>query len=185
MTRATCNSPDASRSSPRLLMRRVRMQRAPTASSRSRLRTIAPRERDSLAAVDTGECLAAHSAVSLRAADGCIRRMMRKRAGARLTAGAALLLSSGIRLLVRHALNCLSPRSGRVDSPDDAHAGRREPDVRRRAAAFLGHQTAGSPRTEQLRLVAASPGCDNALIGVDSAIVLGIDRRFAAGATTR
>jgi len=29
--------------------------------------------------------------------------MMRKRAGARLTSGAALLLSSGIRLLVRHA----------------------------------------------------------------------------------
>ena len=45
-----------------------------------------------------------------------------------------------------HALNCLSPRSGRVDSPEDAQAGRREADVRRRAAAFLGHQTAGSPR---------------------------------------
>lgn len=41
------------------------------------------------------------------------------------------------------------------------------------------------PRTELLRLVAASPGCDGALIGVDLAIVLGIDRRFAAGATTR
>jgi hypothetical protein len=66
---------------------------------------IAWRERDSLAAVDTDECLAAHSAVSLRAADGCIPR-------------------------------------------DDAQAGRREPDVRRRAAAFLGHQTAGSPPSE-------------------------------------
>ena len=67
------------------------------------MRVMASRERDSLAAVDTGECLAAHSAVSLRAADGCIPRMMRKRAGASRTSGAALLLSSGIRLLVRHA----------------------------------------------------------------------------------
>jgi hypothetical protein len=43
-----------------------------------------------------------HSAVSPRAADGCIVWMMRKPNGARLTSDAALLLLLGIGLLVRH-----------------------------------------------------------------------------------
>jgi hypothetical protein len=52
--------------------------------------------------------LATHSDVSPRAADGCIARMMRKPDGARLTSDAALLLSSGVGLLVRHALSNLA-----------------------------------------------------------------------------
>ena len=48
-------------------------------------------------------------------------------------------------LLQRHALSGLAARGGRLHRPDDARAERREADVRRRAAAFLGHPTAGSP----------------------------------------
>ena len=46
-----------------------------------------------------------------------------------------------------HALSCLAARGGRLHRPDDAQAERREVDVRRRAAAFVGHRAAGLPRT--------------------------------------
>jgi FG-GAP-like repeat/ASPIC and UnbV len=45
----------------------------------------------------------------------------------------------------RHALSCLAARGGRLHRPDDAQAERREADVRRRAAASLGHPAAGLP----------------------------------------
>jgi hypothetical protein len=48
------------------------------------------------------EWFATHSAVSPHAADGCIARMMRKPHAARLASDAALLLLSGVGLLVCH-----------------------------------------------------------------------------------
>ena len=44
-----------------------------------------------------------------------------------------------------HTLSRLAARGGRLDSPDDAQADRREADVRRRAAAFVGRRAAGLP----------------------------------------
>ena len=47
---------------------------------------------------------------------------------------------------LRQALSCVAARGGRLHSPDDAQVEPREADVRRRAAAFVGHRAAGSPR---------------------------------------
>ena len=69
----------------------------------ARLRRCRSRDRICLLiAVQAGERLATHSAVSPGAADGCFARMMGKPTGARLTADGALLLSWGVVLLVRH-----------------------------------------------------------------------------------
>ena len=45
-----------------------------------------------------------------------------------------------------HALSCLAARGGRLHRPENAEVEPREADVRRRAAAFVGHRAAGLPR---------------------------------------
>ncbi len=51
------------------------------------------------------------------------------------------------------AHSAVSPRSaGRPHRPDDPQAEPRDPDRRRRTAAFIGHDTAGSPRMRSSQL---------------------------------
>ena len=57
-----------------------------------------------------------------------------------------------------HAFSCLAARGGRLHRPNDAQAERREADVRRRAAAFVGHPAAGSPRRQQSRRAQRNTG---------------------------
>ena len=68
--------------------------------------------------------------------DDCIARAMRKPDRTKLPAVAALLLSSDLRLLVRHALRSLAHPAGRLPHPGDAQAESRYADGSRRAAAF-------------------------------------------------
>jgi hypothetical protein len=78
-------------------------------------------------------------------------RCNRRQPGLQAVRSARLHLSDHPRLSGRalcHALSCLAARGGRLHCRDDAQAERREADVRRRAAAFVGHRAAGSPRTE-------------------------------------
>jgi hypothetical protein len=53
--------------------------------------------------------------------------------------------------LPSHALSCLAARGGRLHSPGDAQAEPSEADVRRRAAALVGHRAAGLPRADSSR----------------------------------
>jgi hypothetical protein len=57
-----------------------------------------------------------------------------------------------------HALSVSPSCGGRLHCPDDPRAERREPDVRHRAAAFVGHRAAGSPHDcdRQLRSFSSS-----------------------------
>ena len=54
--------------------------------------------------------------------DDCIARTIRKPDRTKLPAVAALLLSSDLRLFVRHGLSCLAAASGRLLHPGDAGA---------------------------------------------------------------
>ena len=58
---------------------------------------------------------------------------------------AAAFLLLGVQLLRCPCTSRLAARGGRLHSPDDAQADRREADVRRRAAAFVGRRAAGLP----------------------------------------
>jgi hypothetical protein len=78
-------------------------------------------------------------------------RCNRRQPGLQAVRSARLHLSDHPRLSGRalcHALSCLAARGGRLHCRDDAQAERREADVRRRAAAFVGHRAAGSPRKQ-------------------------------------
>ena len=69
---------------------------------------------------------------------------------------------------VTHATHrVVSPRpAGRVHRPEDAQAESSGADGSRRAAAFIGHETAGSPREGQSRLATAYARSDRPTLGV-------------------
>jgi len=106
---------------------------------------------------------------------------MRKPDRMKLPGVAALLLSSDLRLLVRHAPSCLPARSGRLLQPGDAEAELLEAAGIRRAIASMRHRPTRPSRSDRpalaVRVIASR--------GLRSRRTSSRDDRFDAGADVR